>query len=390
MSKFYFLPMKFRRVFVIFLSFSVVPSALSQLPQNAIDAFEKLPHHELNLDFIVAKALQSSDSLQAIKAMGWAVDNDRLLALETLTTQLSLSGTKSRDETQSRSFFEPKEMTTYSFGISKYLSTGTRLGLEFVDSQSILDDLNTFQFANSTNLKFKMTQNLWRDRWGILTRNQITSGELASQANRLQLNENIQSWILELIKTYYGAWLMKKRVVAAGLSLKRRDRLVAVTKTKLRRGTAERPDLLQIESARILSEIEYQKSSNDLQSLWRELVANLKLPQSWLEISAREIPLAIDVPYSEALEVCDSRFKILKSEKSDTENAESDSLEKKIADLRLKVSRRRLESARASLRPDLLLQGEMGGAGALGSFSKRTRESVDLGSPEWAVGLQFR
>lgn len=364
----------------LFVGFAnVAKASLPGLPPEAQKLLKQLPGNKLTLDFVLAQAYRNSDSAQAILAGEEALDAARLQAMAPFTTELHSSAFYTKNDNDQASFFDPRSAQTYSLGASHYFQTGTRLGIDFIEQRSTLSAANTFALPNKSAAKFSISQNLWRDFFGYQGRRQMEAGEALTRSARLQQNKALQDWALSLVDLYHNAWLRQTQLAAARLTVERQRRLFSTTRLKLNRGTAERADFLQVESSYLLAQTEFEQTKQELQILWRSLVTNLKLPQSWLEIPAEYVPLDFSSLYAEGEKVCAS-LKIQPEE----------SLEVLIAKEQMTAADALYDVAVDSSRPTLTLEGGYTTSGSLGTFSDRSKDALGGENPEWSVGLNFK
>jgi outer membrane protein TolC len=372
-------------IMLLNLIFFVVISAFyarADIPADAAKVLKKLPGEKLSVEFVVAKAYSSSDSLRAVKSQALAIESSYWQSLIPVSTQVYLASTYSKNENTNASLFDPRDSRLFVLGATKYFSTGTLLGVEVNELQTTLAPQNVFVPAEKTTAKVTLSQSLWKDAFGAMTRNNIAAGEKMRDASRLVFEQAIQDWALGLIRVYYGAWFSKSQLVAAKTNMDRRQRLLDVTKLKLGRGTSERPDFLQVESALLQSRAAYQQSLQDLQKTWRELVTSLKLPSAWMEIPADVIPLDLDRPFETALQLC--------QQKENFDQSRTRSLSHRLASLKSEASRKKLEASKSALAPELALEGSYATSGSVGSYSQRSNDAFSARNPEWSVGVKFK
>jgi outer membrane protein TolC len=370
----------FITVLLTFLGASLAHSA--ELPPDARALLNKLPGKELSLELILAKAVNSSDSYRAVQAAKHSLDAEYWQSLSALGTQFTMSATYSKNQNQYASFFEPQDQKLFVLGASTYFRTGTLLSAELNELQSTLQPGNTFLPADRTYAKVSLAQNLWRDAFGSMTRKMIESGKQMAEVSRISLEQGVQDWALTLLDAYYSAWFAKAQLDAAQSRVERQRRLLSVTRLKLNRGTAERPDFLQVESAYLQSQTASAQSMHDLQGVWRDLVSSLKLPLHWAEIPARLIPLRMDDPKEDAIALCkDTDVKKQSLERS---------LDRRLNKASLAVFKSSLEASKNGLNPELKLEGSYMSNGSYGELSDRTDDVFAARNPNWTVGLSLR
>jgi len=355
---------------------------LAQLPPEGAQLIKKLPGQQLSVEFVVAKAYQSSDALRAIQAQSVALDSDYWMALAALDPTFEMTGTYSKNRNKEASFFEPRDEKRFKLGAAKYFSTGTQVAIELEELRKTLQPGNFFEPPERTAARLTLSQNLWRDALGVMTRHRLQAGKFASEARRVSLQQDVQDWMLALIESYYAAWLSKSRLLAAKSSLDRQRRLVNVTKIKVNRGTSERPDFLQVESAWLKSQAQFQQSEQNLQQIWQELITNLKLPPEWAQIPAVHIPLGLDKPYEAATALC--------QEPGNLEKSKELALEQKLWKSRVEASQKAAAASRNGVSPELAVIGAYGSSGSSGPFSERVENTYTAENPQWTVGVTFK
>ncbi len=148
---------------------------------------------------------------------------------------------------------------------------------------------------------------------------------------------------------------------------------------KLNRGTAERPDLLQIQSAELQSKAQEAQNLQTLSDRWRGLVVLLKLPEAWISVDPREIPMGLDDPMARADSACESA----------AQNPVPTTRLKR-AQAQAQAALRSAESAKEGMKPRLYLQGELAGndidtAQRSNTFGK----TFELENPAWNVSLNL-
>jgi outer membrane protein TolC len=229
-------------------------------------------------------------------------------------------------------------------------------------------------------LSFGLSQSLLKDSFGLATRSKIEAASLASEASKLEYQDKIQAYSLDLAQVFYDAWLAKESHTAAKESFNRRARTLKVTQIRNRRGTSERPDLLQAQAAETESKLLVTDAHLNLQDKWRALVISLKLPKEWIEIDAVEIPLKISNETPKAQETCNR----VKKTNEPTPSYMVEVLEKitKATELRLKAAQNEKYPA-----VDLV------GSYAVNSVdpndrTQTSREVWDRQFPAWSVGLK--
>ncbi|MEK7689433.1 MAG: TolC family protein, partial [Bdellovibrionota bacterium] len=262
---------------------------------------ETMPEKALTIDYVLKIALEKSDGYQIVTAQNKGLDAPINGARAALDPRLHAQAGYAHDGSESISPFNPDSTKSASFGAgaTKYFSTGTMLSAELGYGKSTLDypagnPLLTDRSAHQAQTRFTVAQNLLKDAFGRTTRLAMDAAETKRNVIKSSVADSVDEWALTLVRIYYGAWMAQSQVSAAQESMARRERLLTIMQTKVNRGTAERPDLLQVQSARLMSEVERDRARERLAETWRTLVTVLKLPESWLAVDATEIPMKED------------------------------------------------------------------------------------------------
>lgn len=285
--------------------------------QTESEAIAQLPGQELTLPFIIAQAALSSDSFQAIMAQTIALEVPKLRAQSLTSTSLFASGTYQDNRLETGSPFSPSKTIgkDLSFGVQKTFSSGTTLTSQIVhdrlDQTIDLPDLPGGSDINSnynqTRLDLGVEQELWRNAFGIQIRKQQQIGKLQAQALRKALEVNLEDWSFEYTQIFYRAWLAQQQVLASQSNLRRKQRLLEMTRVRLDRGTAERPDLLQAQSAVLDARSQLEQNTLQINEIWRGLVIGLNLPSHWVDFDPMLIPLNPHGIFESAAQACGSQ-----------------------------------------------------------------------------------
>jgi len=276
------------------------------LSEDALKFLQKLPEKKISLEFVISRSLHS-DQYLALQSALHAVDVPVYAADASLDWILFSAVSRSQDKNEARSSFSPNKNfnTIYSVGAKSTFNTGTSLNTQIAHTKTELgfNNIPENKFSEST-ISLSITQNLWKNSFGYGTKANKNSALEQSKYLGYQFNETEEEWLKNSINIYYRAWNNKAQVSAEIENLKRRKRLVKITKIKLKRGTAEYPDVLQVESAKNSAQVSLSASSQELAVIWRELVSALKFPYHWTTINPVAIPLLLDEPVGDAKEIC--------------------------------------------------------------------------------------
>ena len=234
----------------------------------------------------------ASDSFKQLSSRKLTIHNNLFKEQEKLDTVLNaeISFNKNNNElSPSLSAFLPADTntTSYSVGARKFFSTGTSVRAEI---KSVHTDNNTSDYWESTGT-LAVEQDLLKNSLGSSSRRAIAAGELEAQASQSALDDDIEAWVFQLSDIFYNAWFAQRQTAAAKESFNNNNNLVRITRIKYKRGTAEKPDLYQVEGARTQAERQFEAAKQQLTRLWVDLVLSLKLPKQWVHIDPLYIPV---------------------------------------------------------------------------------------------------
>jgi len=356
----------------------------NELPREALKILDTLPNNKLSLDVVIQQALLASDHFKEIKANFIKLPSSVLMAKSPLDVQTYIQGIRSLNKNETASPFSPTNtsVTQYTLGASTYFSTGTALSAEITHGYNLIgfattNDLDYFETSGTLSL----TQNLWKDSFGYSTRLGVTAGTLQQKAAEFQLDNSIEDWMDSIIKVFYQSKLAQDQTRAARANVKRKQRLYKITTLKNKRGTAEKPDLIQVKSALTHSEIDATNTKQSLIEVWRYLVTSLKFPESWLDINPMLIPLELDSPTNKALNYCGDASNLRPTPK---DTALTQMLKNQLATAELK-----LKQAQNIAKPETQLILSLNSNGMDSSRGETWGETFGLDHPNWSVGLKF-
>ncbi|MCB0403990.1 MAG: TolC family protein [Bdellovibrionales bacterium] len=373
-----------RAFWALCLSLCAAP-AWAALPKDAQDLLRTLPQNAVTLDVVLGRAMKSSDSFEAVKSLYPRIEAPALSALAALDWKLNFEVSKLEDRREATNAFAPRRNNTFGgkIGASKYFLSGTSLALEVTDGRTELD-FPTISIAPFVEAKSSITlaQNLWKDSFGYATRRTAESGELQKKSLEHQFEDSIDDWALELTQVFYQAWLAQARAVASADSVKRREKLVHVTRTKMKRGTAERPDVLQVESFLLSDQSQKRTADLELGNRWRDLVVALKLNEEWLTtVDPIEIPIRLDSPMIAARDDCGPPSKLAP--------LPAPSTKVRSANLEAQAAALTAEAAENSAAPALQVFGTVYANGVDSNGSNALGEMLGFKNPGFLVGLSF-
>lgn len=190
-----------------------------------------------------------------------------------------------------------------------------------------------------------------------------------------------ENWFNDLARLFYDSWLSQSKYEEALTNVERRERLVNIVRLKTRRGTAERPDLLQIESSKASAETRRAQTLQEVTDRLRALITVLKLPPAWLDINPMDIPIALDSPEEVAEKLCADPKSFETVLVNNSSIGRSEAVREAVNLL--------YEQAKWENKPDLRLVGSLGANGIDPDGSTAFKDTLDLKTPYWSIGLQL-
>lgn len=342
------------------------------------------PNFRLTLRTVLEKSRKTAAAFRAVDASQLSLDANYFQATAPLASRLNFGVRKLDDRFEPSNPFAPNRnaSTTYFLGYNQGLHwTGTRLGVELQHSNTSLNFPGTaIAPYYESRVILSARQSLLRGLWYGTDRLRISAGETGRTANELAYRSELDRTTLGAIETYYRAWLGQADVRAAENNLKNKNDLLGVTRIRSRRGTAERPDVLQSESALKASENEHEEAKRILGDVWRGLIISLDLPRELLAVDPMTVPVDLDSPTELARARCTAY--------ANESGHGTESLRKKSADAQATG----LEATAASLRAeegfDIVLNGTYGANGIDGNSRAETGRTVQRRTfPAWSVEL---
>lgn len=370
-------------------------AAVSDWPQEAQNYLEQIPGKQLNLEFVVARALSTADTFQihALDALRAESTYYQAVAFEDLKMR---AGYKYIDDQNEPLFPQFMSNSTKGWeaniGAEKYFSTGTALSIDGTYSPKTFGFQARPNFDNyETRLTLGLQQDLLGNFFGSSYRGLKRSASDMKQSILFGAMAKVESSTLDLMGLYYQAWLKKELTLNWREAKKRKEKLVRILQSQQRRGVVESSDVLQIEGAALQTEMDYINTQRDLQNIWEQLVMNLKLPRSFLAVPADEIPLNLDSPESKSMELC---------QKVNFVDLEKNSFQIREVDEMVSATREKFEAQKEKLMPDLKLNATysansieaddtINNTGYKAQSHKTFREVGDLENPAWTAGVQL-
>jgi outer membrane protein TolC len=358
------------------------PNAFSNDVALMQKVLAEFPGQKLTLNFVATKAAQNSQSFRSLGAYRLKSEASLNAANAphdwTLFSQYSLFDSKADTSNP----FSPTatESNAWQIGARRYFSTGTAAEVKYESA------FNKTAFANPTitipdsytsTYTLSLRQSLWADAFGSATRAMHKALKRQSEAQELGFQESEETWMMQLIDQYYAAWLAQKQFFAAEENLTRREKLLSTTRLKAQRGTAEAPDLLQVESAHLLAKNSLSQAKAELDHVWRMLVITLGLPETWMAIPPEKIPLDMGEAPSEATRVCANM-----PAPENTLSVQKAVLQKEAAELLY-------QKARSEKNPKLELVGAYESNGVNTASGLARKEATERKHPAWSAALQL-
>ncbi|MFN7684517.1 MAG: TolC family protein [Oligoflexia bacterium] len=377
--------MQARQAFVFIALLTSSAQAAPALPTDALALLKTLPNQRLELPFVLARAAETSDSFKAAYASLLTTDIARLQAESQLAWRPFAKFAQVRDSREAGNSFSPNrlENQVFSLGVSTAFQSGTRVQAEISQGSNFIRfptaGFGPFDYSE-TRTTLSLNQSLLADSFGQATRALQRSADKASLAQGLTARETIEDWALGLVRLYYGAWLAQAQVRASVDGYERKLRLKQLLDIQARRGTAERPDVLQVENATTTTLNQKEQNELKLQDTWRDLVIALKLNPEWVKINPVVIPMALDDPQTEAKSLCGKEGAL---------HPAPESLQLTRARLQAESARDAEKRARALLRPNLDFQAAVFANGIAPTSSESFRDLNSLDYTGYSLGLML-
>lgn len=376
-----------RKSLLFSLTLAFLLNGAKALPPDAQALLESLPEKAVTLDVVLQRAIQKSDSFQALKTEELLVDLPKLeaKALTLLRVTATADYIDNQNEPTNPFSFNKQVFSQYSLGLEKRFRSGTSIQTKLEHGKQFFQLPAGAPFTIQPQLyqsiaTIGISQSLLKDSFGVATRRKMHAADLASKAQRLQYENKLQSWGLELSQVFFDAWLAKENHRSAIESLDRRQKTLKVTRIRSRRGTSERPDLLQAQAAVTEARLAVADAHLSLQDKWRALVISLKLPEDWIKIDAVNIPMKIGNESLKAKNICE---RVLKS------NEEVPSYDVEALEKATQASLLKMKALKNEKLPSLDLVGSYSlNAVDPNDRSQTVDEVLAKDFPAWSVGLR--
>ena len=356
------------------------------LPDDAKALLKTLPREQLELDYVLGQAALVSDSFRIVQSQRLTQDVAQLQARSALDWKPYIKLGTTTDEREPASPFSPNRIqgSSLTVGAQTLFQSGTALSIELAKGANELGFSNPAISAieyNETKASVTLNQSMWQNSFGSALRSQVQAAESASKASAIAADESTEEWMTSLIALYYNAWLAKSQAQTSDASLLRRERLLSMVEILSRRGTSERPDLLQVQSAVESTRVQNSRATQALGDIWRNLVSALKLPSAWMKIDPKKIPIVLDEPTEEALKLCGTEAALLP--------APAANLAVQRATLLHEAAQDSDHAASSLLKPDLSLTAQVANNAIDNTIAddQSLSEFTGLSHPAWTVGV---
>lgn len=372
---------KTKRLLILVSLFTFLPNLhaqYSKLPESARRMLDEMPGRVLTPEYVVGVGMKNSSSFKRILSNYPATEIPVLQQEASLDWYLDgqalyLENFKEQSTTSVPTF---PYTTQYDLGLSKAFSTGTSasVGLTLSEQRLKFALMPEFKYKEST-LKFELAQSLWKNFLGNGTRNSLTAAYLEKDAAELAILSEAEQWVLGLVGLYFEAWIAQKTAQSALDNLERKKILLNSTLAKYKRGTAEKPEKLQIESGVESARADYLQKKQILHNNWHALVVSLGLPRDLLTIDPALIPMSMPTAIDDS--ICQN-FQI-----------PTKTIAAQKAELEAKAARLNREAAKSNSGPEVSAFTKLNSNGIEDNFSSAFSESSHFENLEWGLGIKF-
>lgn len=363
------------------------------LPAEAERILSSLPGRQLTVDFVLKKAMASSDSFKEIRAREPMIAALKFRENAVTDPQLMVALNRLDDARQPNNPFGlvRNQQWGATASLQKTFLSGTGLGFEVFQGKTEITlppqfaagGAGLFQ-AYETRATLSLTQELWKNFFGEATRAGRDALVLQGESAQNAMKGAAEKWAQELIGLYYSAWFLQANLRELDKQTLRRKRLLGILQLRAKRGTSEPSDVHQMEAATETLEISRLESEQKLSEIWRNLVISLKLPEVFLSINVRDVPLVLDQPDILARDKCQQTSKL-----SAEEDPES-SFQVAVVEKEFAAAQNEVTAAGSLMSPQVQLGGQLGrnGVDFQNSGGSSTR-FLDGAGTLWALSLQF-
>lgn len=369
--------------FSILMSFTAAPLVLAaQAPGS------KTPSPVYDLFELTQYAKTHARSYQLLEARSQLSRSPELEAAAALDTQIQMEWMESDDQSEQATDLRPKRMQNSGgkLKISRYMTTGTAVSLEVESARrlnqfdpAITQSINVIDEPYYESLgRLSIKQRLWRDAFGSATRKQLEASQLLGESKEAEVEAQKEKWFLDLAKLYDSVWLAQHSLNSDLESLARSRRLLGITKLKSKRGTAESPEVLEVESAVILGEQKVIESRYLWFKLWSQLRQYTGLTDTIDESAAGKLQLKVAQPEKAAHTFC---------AQENAQDLQQNKIQKQLS-AQLSASQLGYEAAKSQMHPDLSFVASVGSNGIdLAGRNYATKEVFQNENPVWFAGL---
>lgn len=354
------------------------------IPPEAIALLNQIPGRTLSFEYVRDQAVRVSDSFREVWADARSISATELETKGLLDPRWAVEAGKVWDRTKPLIAFSPSAqfVSRGAVSLSGQSATGTQYGLA-VEHQQVDIAFQSFPGISTKESrgKFSLSQSLWRDAFGQSLRATTESGRLMTAAQREVVRDRLEGWQEGLANLYYAAWFSQAQANASSAAFKRLERLLDASRVRLKRGTMEQPDYLQVESRLLIAEAQRAADLQSVEDRWRDLVTSLKLPDSLLGIDPLIVPLKLDTIVTPALGSCRADGVLAQAPESSTRVRAAEALKN--------AASARAQSAASQAKPDLRLEGSLTTNGVDPDFHSTWTSAAALNHPAWAVGIKL-
>jgi outer membrane protein TolC len=334
----------------------------------------------LTPEMVAILAMTSSDESRAINNESTAKGAQDLRTSAQFATRIDakLSWLDNQNEPAMPSSPSRTEAQQFNMGIARAFETGTSVRGEVQTAKRAFEGLPGGIDADGyeSSLAISLRQSLWKNSFGSTNTTQRKINSIASVSIDLNIVDRLENAALAVVGVFYRAWQAQLQGRAAEERLVRQKRLLNVTKIKSDRGTAEKPDLLQVEAALALSEERLQDARKLATDFWKQLVIGLHLPEKYAAMDALTIPLSLGSILTTGEKACGAEFPETSARVRSVTN------QKEIADLSLSINQ-------DATRPDLFLEARLNSNGIDPELSPTLSDAGSSKHPQTAIALGF-
>ena len=344
-------------------------------------SFSQQAHIDISLDLVLQAAVKNSSHLQLLQSELHTKKASYFRNLDELSPRLesSLSNiNQNLDAPTGSPLYDRNNKQVFNLGFKKQFSTGTSLhssieysllDQQFKEATTPSGSANLEQKFSQARLSFQLKQQLYRNFFG----NSYKTRQKIAEIEEKVIDENVkgesQTWLVGIIEQYYLAWLLQARWQTAKERLAIQRRLVSVTQAKLDLGTAEKSDLLQVESAFIESEQQVASAHKNLQDIWQALVIRFGLSEDFISYPLEYINILLDYPNASAKAICQKYRK---------NKFQGSSYKLKKLELSLKSLTHQVASIREAEKPDIFVALNIQSNGIDQEAEKAAEESAEF------------